>query len=65
MTEDSSNVVPVYGFALSKAKQSELRAKTQEKFSIPSTQYMRMVVDAILEDRLIIKKPKHKHGVYS
>lgn len=65
VSEKNSNAGPnVYGFALPKNEATALRKKTQEKFGIPSTQYMRMVVKAILEDRLTITKPKDQEGVY-
>ena len=57
-------VNPVYGFSLDKEKRDALLLKCPEKFGMNSATYMRLVVDAILEDRLVIKKPKTQEGVF-
>ena len=62
MTQESNSV---YGFALPKEKSSALRKKCQADFGMPSSQYMRIVVDAILEGRLTIAKPKNHKDVYN
>ena len=59
-----SKAKPVYGFSLDKAKRDALLIKCPEKYDMNSASFMRLVVDAILEDRLVIKKPEGKTGVY-
>lgn len=58
------NANPVYGFSLPKQDQSELRRICQERYGIPSTQYMRIIVQAIIEDRLTIEKPNNQKEIF-
>ena len=47
-----------------KVKRDALLKKCPEKFGMNSASYMRLVVDAILEDRITIQAPEGKAGVY-
>lgn len=63
MAEVVNNRV-VYGIPMERLKRDALLKKCPEKFDMNSAAYMRLVVDAILEDRLIIVMPEGKTGVY-
>jgi len=60
---DTGNTV--YGFSISKEHASELRKVCQARYGMPAAQYMRIVAEAIIEDRVIIKKPKDKKEIYN
>jgi len=55
----------VYGVAMCREDRNALLKKCPEKFGMNSADYMRLVVQAILEDRLTIDKPKDKTGVFT
>ena len=54
----------VYGFGLDREKRDALLDKCPRKFDMTAADYMRLVVDAILDDRLTIQLPEGKAGVY-
>jgi len=55
---------PVYGFSLDREKRDAFLLKCRDKYGIGGADFMRIVVDATLEDRISIKKPEGKVGVY-
>jgi len=54
----------VYGVAMYREDRDALLIKCPEKFGMNSADYMRLVIRAILDDRLIITKPEDKTGVF-
>lgn len=59
-----NNESSIYGFSLLKSEQKELRDLCQKKFGMTSASYMRIVVRAILDDRITIEKPKDIKEIY-
>lgn len=54
----------VYGFAIPRDERDDLNEHCVQKFGMKASDYMRLVVRAILDDRLSIERPNDKVGVY-
>ena len=54
----------IYGLAMEREDRDALLKKCPEKFGMNSADYMRLVIRAILDDRLKIEKPNDQEGLY-
>ena len=54
----------VYGVAIERDKRDALLKKCPAEYGMNSADFMRIVIDAILDDRITIEKPSDKKELY-
>ncbi len=62
--KDAKPNMTTYGFGIDSKERDALVALCPKKFDMSAADYMRIIVRAIIDDRLTIAKPDDKSEVY-